>query len=90
MNILHLIRKVNFARRSKHIFFLTTLFCACTQKQGGETFETSTDIDSKKTCVMSDDSLISVYWWDTGEGGTASDIEAVCQFKAESGDIKEV
>ena len=89
MNILHLIRKVNFARRSKHIFFLTTLFCACTQRQSGETFETSTDTDSTKTCIMSDDSLITVYWWDTGEGGTAPDIESVCRFKTETGDIKE-
>lgn len=89
MNILRLIRKVNFARRSKHIFFLTTLFCACTQRQSGEFLNPSTDIDSSKTCVMSDDSLIIVYWWDTGEGGTAPDIESVCQFKAESGDIKE-
>lgn len=68
---------------------LTTLLCACSQKQSGETFETSTDIDSTKTCVMSDDSLITVYWWDTGEGGTAPDIESVCRFKTEFGDIKE-
>lgn len=68
---------------------LTTLLCACSQKQGGETIETQSDIDSTKTCVISDDSLITVYWWDTGEGGTAPDIEAVCRFKTESGDIKE-
>ena len=89
MNILHLIRKVNFARRSKHIFFLTTLFCACTQRQSGEFLNPSTDIDCTKTCIMSNDSLITVYWWDTGEGGTAPDIESVCRFKTESGDIKE-
>lgn len=68
---------------------LTTLLCACSQKQDGETIETQSDIDSTKTCVISDDSLITVYWWDTGEGGTAPDIEAVCRFKTESGDIKE-
>ena len=68
---------------------LTTLLCACSQKQGGETIETQSDIDSTKTCVMSDDSLITVYWWDTGEGGTAPDIISVCRFKTESGDIKE-
>lgn len=38
---------------------------------------------------MSDDSLITVYWRDTGEGGTAPDIESVCRFKTETGDIKE-
>lgn len=90
MNILHLIRKVNFARRSKHIFFLTTLFCACTQRQSGETFVTTTDIDSTKTCVISDDSLITVFWWDTGEGGTAPQVEAVCRFKTEAGEEKEI
>ena len=68
---------------------LTTLLCACSQKQGGETIETQSDIDSTKTCVISDDSLITVYWWDTGEGGTAPDIEAVSRFKTETGDIKE-
>lgn len=68
---------------------LIILLCACSQKQSGDTFETSTDIDSTKTCVVSDDSLITVYWWDTGEGGTAPDIDAVCRFKTETGDIKE-
>ena len=62
---------------------LTNLLCACSQKQGGEVVETSTGIDSTKTCVLSDDSLITVYWWDTGEGGTAPQIEAVCRFKTE-------
>ena len=69
---------------------LTTLLCACSQKQGGETIETKSDIDSTKTCVMSDDSLITVYWWDTGEGGTAPQIEAVCRFKTEAGEEKEI
>ena len=68
---------------------LTILLNACSQKQGDERKESSTDIDSTKTCIISDDSLITVYWWDTGEGGTAPDIEAVCRFKTESGDIKE-
>ena len=69
---------------------LTTLLCACSQKQGGETIETQCDIDSTKTCVISDDSLITVYWWDTGEGGTAPQIEAVCRFKTEAGEEKEI
>ena len=69
---------------------LTTLLCACSQKQGGEIVETSTGIDSTKTCVLSDDSLITVYWWDTGEGGTAPQIEAVCRFKTEAGEEKEI
>ena len=69
---------------------LTTLLCACSQKQGGEIVENSTGIDSTKTCVISDDSLITVYWWDTGEGGTAPQIEAVCRFKTEAGQEKEI
>lgn len=69
---------------------LTTLLCACSQKQGGENIETQSDIDSTKTCVISDDSLITVYWWDTGEGGTAPQIEAVCRFKTEAGEEKEI
>lgn len=69
---------------------LTTLLGACSQKQGGEVVETSTGIDSTKTCVISDDSLITVYWWDTGEGGTAPQIEAVCRFKTEAGEEKEI
>ena len=67
---------------------LATLLCACTQKQGGEVKESHTDIDSTKTCVISDDSLITVFWWDTGEGGTAPQIEAVCRYKTESGQEK--
>lgn len=70
-------------------FLLFLILCACSQKQGDEIVGTSIDIDSTKTCVRSDDSLITVYWWNTGEGGTAPDIEAVCRFKTESGYIKE-
>ena len=69
---------------------LTTLLCACSQKQGGEVVENSTGIDSTKTCVISDDSLITVYWWDTGEGGIAPQIEVVCRFKTEAGEEKEI
>lgn len=71
------------------VLLLTTLLCACSHKQGGEIVVTSTDIDSTKTCIISDDSLITVYWWDTGEGGTAPNIESVCRFKTDSGDVKE-
>ena len=69
---------------------LTTLLCACSQKQGGETIETQSDIDSTKTCVMFDDSLITVYWWDTGDGGTTPHIEALCRYKTEAGEEKEI
>ena len=39
---------------------------------------------------MSDDSLITFVWWDNGDGGTASQIEAVCRYKTESGQEKEI
>lgn len=68
---------------------LIILLNACSQKQGDERKESSTDIDSTKTCIISDDSLITVYWWDTGEGGTAPNIESVCRFMTDSGDVKE-
>lgn len=35
--------------------------------------------------VFSDDSLVVAYWWDTGNGGTAPDIETLCRFKTENG-----
>lgn len=44
--------------------------------------------DTDRTCVISDDSIITAYWWDTHEGGTAPQIEAVVKFKAESGEVK--
>ena len=69
---------------------LATLLCACSQKQGGKINELQTDIDSTRACVMSDDSLVTVYWWDTGEGGIAPQIEVVCRFKTESGEEKEI
>lgn len=68
---------------------LTVTLGACIKSQGGYIGENSKDINTTKTCVTSDDSLISAYWWDTGEGGTAHDIKAVCRFKTETGDIKE-
>lgn len=69
---------------------LATLLCACSQKQGGKINEPQTDIDSTRACVMSDDSLVTVYWWDTGEGGIAPQIEVVCRFKTEAGEEKEI
>lgn len=69
---------------------LATWFCACSQKQGGETIEAQSGIDSTKTCVMSDDSLITVYWWDTSDGGTAPHIESVCRYKTVNGLEKEI
>ena len=69
---------------------LATLLCACSQKQGGKINELQTDIDSTRACVMSDDSLVTVYWWDTGEGGIDPQIEVVRRFKTEAGEEEEM
>lgn len=68
---------------------LTALLCACTFRQGGGAVDPQAGNDSEKVWVMSDDSLVSVCWWDTGQGGTAPDIEAVCRFTTEKGELKE-
>lgn len=43
---------------------------------------------SDRVRVVSDDSVITAYWWDTHEGGTAPQIDAVVYFKTESGEVK--
>ena len=39
--------------------------------------------------VVSDDSLVTAIWHDTGEGGTAPDIDCVVKFKSEDGELHE-
>lgn len=68
---------------------LIALLCACTSRQGGVASDSQTGNDSEKVWVVSDDSLVSVCWWDTGEGGTAPDIDAVCRFTTDKGELKE-
>ena len=47
--------------------------------------------DSVGTChtIVSDDSLVTATWHDTGEGGTAPDIDYVVKFKASDGKLNE-
>ena len=47
--------------------------------------------DSTKTyhTIVSDDSLVTAIWHDTGEGGTAPDIDCVVKFKSEDGELHE-
>ena len=49
--------------------------------------ENDANSDSIETChtVVSDDSLVTATWYDTGEGGTAPDIDCVVKFKATDG-----
>ena len=39
--------------------------------------------------IVSDDSLVTAIWHDTGEGGTAPDIDCVVKFKSEDGEQHE-
>ena len=39
--------------------------------------------------IVSDDSLVTAIWHDTGEGGTAPDIDCVVKFKSEDGKLHE-
>ena len=47
--------------------------------------------DSTETyhTIVSDDSLVTAIWHDTGEGGTAPDIDCVVKFKSEDGEQHE-
>ena len=47
--------------------------------------------DSTETyhTIVSDDSLVTAIWYDTGEGGTAADIDCVVKFKSEDGEQHE-
>ena len=47
--------------------------------------------DSTETyhTIVSDDSLVTAIWHDTGEGGTAPDIDCVVKFKSEDGELHE-
>ena len=49
--------------------------------------ENNVNSDSIETChtVVSDDSLVTATWYDTGEGGTAPDIDCVVKFKTTDG-----
>ena len=49
--------------------------------------ENDINSDSIETChtVVSDDSLVTATWYDTGEGGTAPDIDCVVKFKTTDG-----
>ena len=39
--------------------------------------------------IVSDDSLVTAIWYDTGKGGTAPDIDCVVKFKSEDGKLHE-
>ena len=64
------------------------LLASCQNKAAKESLDNNdTRLDSIETChtVVSDDSLVTATWYDTGEGGTAPDIDCVVKFKATDG-----
>lgn len=64
------------------------LLVSCLNKAAKESLDNNeTKSDSIETChtVVSDDSLVTAMWYDTGEGGTAPDINCVVKFKTADG-----
>ena len=63
------------------------LLVSCQNKATKESLDRNdTKSDSIETyTVVSDDSLVSAMWYDTGEGGTAPDIDCVVKFKTADG-----
>lgn len=71
-------------------FFM--LLASCQYKSQNTSLDKSTDkSDSTETfhTIVSDDSLVTAIWHDTGEGGTAPDIDCVVKFKSEDGEQHE-
>ena len=67
-------------------FFM--LLASCQYKTQDTSLDKSTDkSDSTETyhTIVSDDSLVTAIWHDTGEGGTAPDIDCVVKFKSADG-----
>ena len=75
------------------IALLVMVTCSsCQHKSQNTSLDKSTDkSDSIETyhTVVSDDSLVTAIWHDTGEGGTAPDIDCVVKFKSENGKLHE-
>ena len=69
-------------------FFM--LLASCQHKPQNTSLDKSTDkSDSTETyhTIVSDDSLVTAIWHDTGEGGTAPDIDCVVKFKSADGKL---
>ena len=71
-------------------FFI--LFASCQHKSQNTSLDKSSGkSDSIETyhTTVSDDSLVTAIWHDTGKGGTAPDIDCVVKFKSEDGKLHE-
>ena len=68
------------------------LLISCQHKSQNTSLDKSSDkSDSTETyhTIVSDDSLVTAIWYDTGEGGTAPDIDCVVKFKSPDGKLHE-
>ena len=68
------------------------LLASCQHKSQNTSLDKSTDkSDSIETyhSIVSDDSLVTAIWHDTGEGGTAPEIDCVVKFKSSDGKLHE-
>ena len=74
------------------ITFFIMLLVSCLHKSQNTSLDQSTgQSDSIETyhTIVSDDSLVTAIWHDTGEGGTAPDIDCVVKFKSSDGKLHE-
>ena len=74
------------------VFCFFMLLASCQQKSHNTSLDKSTDkSDSTETyhTIVSDDSLVTAIWYDTGKGGTAPDIDCVVKFESEDGELHE-
>lgn len=82
-------RKVKRILQFCSIALLAMLACSSCQNKSHDTCldKSCGKSDSTETyhTVVSDDSLVTAIWYDTGEGGTAPDIDCVVKFKSEDG-----
>ena len=86
-------------RNGKRILQLCSLallvlytYSSCLNKSSDTSLDkSSSESDSTETyhTIVSDDSLVTAIWHDTGEGGTAPDIDCVVKFKSEDGEQHE-
>lgn len=75
------------------IALLTLFTCSsCLNKSSDTSLDKSSGkSDSIETyhTIVSDDSLVTATWHDTGKGGTAPDIDCVVKFKSADGELHE-
>lgn len=72
-------------------FIAFSSFVSCMQNQDVRILPFTDKLVFSRTSkmVLSDDSLVAAFYWDTNEGGTAPAIESIVQFVCEDGSVME-